>query len=329
MAFKPITLASFAQFQSCIAQDHDGQTLSPADQAIVSDCVAAVFTAGDGFEEITLGLFGAFRTCITLPHEGHTLSAADLLIVSECFQGTFTESGVEPDLPGPPPLGPPPGTILYQSDFSGADPFKNWFSRRPGNVTVQTDGGNKFCRLRWNPHSDTRINFLPRYQGVFKCRVEFAMRFPNGFSFPSGGGKHVWMLQSCNQHAGEDLIEDGITRLDFGAWEPYKHWQAINYRCAPGGNYHTDAHKHYYDFELTPGRWHQIRLDCRLNAGKGDDSGHMVLSKDGRIEGELRGEFNIVGSKGGMRVLGFGNVDSLVQNGSDYFDVDNIRIAAL
>lgn len=283
MAFKPITLAGFAQFQACIAEDHDG----------------------------------------------HTLSQADRDIVSACFQSTFVEEEPEPIPPEPPPLGPPPGSVLYQSDFSQANPFQGWYSRFPGNVTVQTEGGNKFCRLRWNPHSGTRISFLPRFQGVFKCRVEFALRFPRGFDFATGGGKHIWMLQACNQLAGENLLVDGECRLDFGAWEPFSHWQAINYRCEPGGSYHTAANKHYNGFTMTPDRWHQIRLDCRLNAGKGDDSGHMVLSKDGQIEGELRGEFNIIGTKGGMRVLGFGNVDNLVENGSDYFDVDNIRVTAL
>jgi len=281
------------------------------------------------FKPITLGAFAEFQACIAKDHDGHTLSPADQEIVSACFQDTFTEGDEGPVPPEPPPLGPPAGTVVYQSDFSGADPFKGWYSRRPGNVTIQTEGSNKFCRLRWNPHTDTRISYLPRFQGLFKCRVEFGLRLPAGFSFPSGGGKHVWMIQSCNQHAGENLLEDGITRLDFGTWEPYKHWQAINYRCEPGGSYHTGAHKHFYDFTLTPGRWHQIRLDVRLNSGKGDDSGHMVLSKDGNIAGELRGEFNIMGPKGGMRVLGFGNMDGIVANGSDYFDVDNIRVAAL
>lgn len=281
------------------------------------------------FKPITLGLVGQFGECLSQAHDGHVLSDADRAIVSTCFQETFVEEEPEPEQPPPPPLGPAPGTVLYQSDFSQPNPFVGWFSRRPGNVTVQQESGNKFCRLKWNPHSDTRITFLPRFQGVFKSRVEFALRFPAGLSFPTGGGKHVWMLMSLNAHQGEDRTVDGETRLDFGTWEPFEHWQAINYRCERGGRYHTAANRHYNEFALTPGRWHQIRLDCRLNAGKGDDSGHMVLSKDGRIEGELRGEFNIVGPEGGMRVLGFGNMDGLAENGSDYFDVDNIRVTAL
>lgn len=44
MSFKPITLARISEFQQCIAADHDGHTLSPADYAIVSECFETVFT---------------------------------------------------------------------------------------------------------------------------------------------------------------------------------------------------------------------------------------------------------------------------------------------
>jgi hypothetical protein len=143
------------------------------------------------------------------------------------------------------------------------------------------------------------------------------------------GGKHFWMLQSGNVYdeGQEAVMLDGQNRIDFGQWDEFGHWQAIAYRFRPGGDrpgefaLHLDRGDYF-----VPGRWHRVRCDMHVNSGPGDDSGEVNLWIDGDLKGTFRGEFNVIGPRGGIRVLGFGNMDNI--EGEPWVEVDDIRIEA-
>jgi hypothetical protein len=238
----------------------------------------------------------------------------------------------------PPPSPPPPaGSVLYEENFDGAHPFQGWLGRNiETNLTVQSQSGNKFGRMDYSPHSDWRISFLPRYSGVFDLRAEYSIRLPVGWRYErdaSGemiqGGKHFWMLQSHNPYdEGRDaLTTDGQTRLDFGAWGEFGHWNVTAYRNTPGGGRpgefaaHLDRGQYFQ-----PGRWHRVRCDMHVNRRVGDRDGELKLYIDDQLKGTFGGEFNVIGARGGIRVLGFGNMDHC--EGEPWMDIDNIRIVA-
>jgi hypothetical protein len=248
--------------------------------------------------------------------------------------------GAIDDTPPPPP--PPSGTVLYDEDFEGQDPFHGWRGRNVRtNLQLMSQGGNHYGRLVYSPRSDWRISFLPRHQGVFDLRAEYSVRLPQGFRFtryPEGdpregqfiiGGKHFWMLQSGNVYdEGPEAVQaDGQNRIDFGQWAEFGHWQAIAYRFRPGGDrpgefaLHLDRERYF-----NPGQWHRVRCDLHVNDGPGDDTGQMDLWIDGDHKGTFRGEFNVIGPRGGIRVLGFGNMDNI--EGEPWVEVDDIRIEA-
>jgi hypothetical protein len=244
----------------------------------------------------------------------------------------------DPNTDDPPPTPPPPaGTILYEEDFEGSDAFAGWRGRNVStNLTVQSAGENRYGRLDYTPRSDWRISFLPRHQGVFDLRAEYSVRLPDGFRFARNedgqfivGGKHFWMLQSNNVYdeGQEAVTADGHTRIDFGQWDEFGWWQAIAYRTFPGGERPGEFARHLDRGQyFQPGRWHRVRCDMHVNRGPGDNSGRADLYIDGDLKGSLAGEFNVVGSRGGIRVIGFGNMDNL--EGETWVDVDDIRIVA-
>ena len=52
----------------------------------------------------------------------------------------------------------------------------------------------------------------------------------------------------------------------------------------------------------------------------------MEVFIDGESIGVFTGEFNVIGARGGVRVLGFGNMDNC--EGEPWMDVDDIRVEA-
>ena len=249
----------------------------------------------------------------------------------------------EPDFPPPPPP-PPSGTVVFEQDFEGSNPFRGWLGRNTDtNLRVIEQESNRYGRLVYRPHSDWRITFLPRYEGLMDLRAEFSMRIPAGYRYKRypegdpqageiiGGGKHIWMLQSNNHYepaeGREGLTRDGQTRLDFAAAREFGEWACTAYRYRPGGERPGEFKQRFYRGEwFEPGRWHRVRVDLHVNPGPGDDSGQLDVWIDGEYKGRMTGEFNVIGPTGGMRVLGFGNVDNL--EGEPWMDVDDIRIEA-
>jgi hypothetical protein len=240
----------------------------------------------------------------------------------------------EPPLPPPPP--PPSGTVLYEEAFEGDRPFAGWRGRNiRTNLRVEEAGGNHFGRLVYVPHSDWRISFLPRHQGVFNIRAEYSVRLPAGYRYERdgngeiiNGGKHFWMLQSHNPYdeGREALHTDGQTRLDFGAWTEWGDWAVTAYRNLPGGGRPGEFARRFERGEyFTPGRWHRVRCDLQVNPQRGSD-GRLELYIDDDHKGTFRGEFNVIGSRGGIRVLGFGNMDNC--EGEAWNDIDDIRVEA-
>ena len=232
--------------------------------------------------------------------------------------------------------------MLFEQDFEGADPFRGWLGRNVStNLRVMGEGANHVGRLIYSPRSDWRISFLPRHQGVLDVRAEFSVRLPLGYHYKRypagdpnageiiGGGKHFWMLQSSNQYdEGRDAVmADGVTRLDFGAHTEFGEWSCTSYRNLPGGERPGEFARRFEQGQwFTPGRWHRVRCDLHLNPGRGDSGGRLDLYIDGEPKGTFTGEFNVVGPTGGIRVLGFGNMDNL--EGEPWMDVDDIRIEA-
>jgi hypothetical protein len=257
------------------------------------------------------------------------------LVVRNLEIENVAEPSEEPPLPPPPP--PPSGTVLYEEDFESDRPFAGWEGRNTRtNLQVHEAGGNHYGRLVYVPHSDWRISFLPRYQGVFNLRAEYSVRLPAGYRYERdangeiiNGGKHFWMLQSHNPYdeGREALQTDGQTRLDFGAWTEWGDWAVTAYRNLPGGGRPGEFARRFERGDyFTPGRWHRVRCDLQVNQQVGDDSGKLDLYIDGDHKGTFRGEFNVIGSRGGIRVLGFGNMDNC--EGEPWNDVDDIRIEA-
>jgi len=246
--------------------------------------------------------------------------------------------GTADEPPGDPPPPPPPsGTVLYEEDFEGNRPFQGWLGRNIStNLQVQSANGNHFGRLIYRPHSDWRISFLPRYQGVFDVTAEYSVRLPAGYRYKRdesgeiiGGGKHFWMLQSHNPYdeGREALTTDGQTRLDIGAWTEWGDWAVTAYRNLPGGVRPGEFARRFTRGDyFTPGRWHRVKATLRVNPTRGDDSGRMEMFIDGESIGVFTGEFNVIGARGGVRVLGFGNMDNC--EGEPWMDVDDIRVEA-
>jgi hypothetical protein len=249
----------------------------------------------------------------------------------------------DPPVPPPPPPPPPPsGALLYEENFDGENPFHGWRGRNVDtNLQVESESGNQFGRLIYQPHSDWRVSFLPRHAGVFDLVAEYSVRLPLGYRYRRypdedprageiiGGGKHFWMLQSCNQYdeGREAMMADGVTRLDFGARGELGDWAVTAYRNRPGGERPGEFARRFRSGQyFTPGRWHRVRCELHLNPGPGDNSGRLDLYVDDEHLGTFTGEFNVVGARGGIRVLGFGNLDNL--EGEPWVDVDNIRITA-
>jgi len=243
----------------------------------------------------------------------------------------------------PPPLPPPPsGTVLFEQDFEGDQPFRNWLGRHlRTNLQVVEQAGNHIGRLIYSPNADWRISFLPRHQGVMDLRAEFSIRFPVGYRFKRyppghprageiiGGGKHLWGLQSNNAYdEGREAVDaDGMTRLDFHPTTEFGRLGCIAYRAGPGGQRPGDFVRRFEEGEwFVPGRWHRVWCDLHLNSGPGDQGGRLDLWLDGDHKGTFSGEFNVIGPRGGIRVLGFGNMDNL--EGEPWMDVDDIRIEA-
>jgi hypothetical protein len=236
------------------------------------------------------------------------------------------------------------GTVVFEQDFEGSDPFRGWLGRNIAtNLRVIDQNGNRYGRLVYRPHSDWRITFLPRYEGLMDLRTEFSVRYPTGLRYKRhpagdpregeiiGGGKHVWCLQSNNHYApaeGRDgRTMDGQTRLDFGADREFGEWDCTAYRYRPGGERPGEFKQRFTRGEwFVPGRWYRVRVDVHVNPGPGDDSGQLDIWIDGEHKGTMRGEFNVIGPAGGLRVLGFGNLDNC--EGEAWMDVDDIRIEA-
>ncbi len=240
-----------------------------------------------------------------------------------------------PDPLPPPPPPPPAGTVLYEQDFEGSDPFRGWLGRNASsNLQVIDQGENRIGRLVYEPHSDWLVSFLPRRQGVMDLEAEYSVRLPVGFRYKRdengqiiGGGKHFWQLTSINRYLGETMDADGRTRLDFGAASDFGDWNITAYRNTVGGGRPGEfamwfARGDYF----TPGRWHRVRCRVHINPGPGDNSGRLELWIDDRHLGTFGGEFNVVGPTGGIRVLGFGNLDNI--EGAPWVEVDDIRIVA-
>jgi hypothetical protein len=244
--------------------------------------------------------------------------------------------GVAEEPPAPPPPPPPSGTVLYEEDFEGNRPFQGWLGRNiRTNLQVESAGGNHFGRLIYVPHSDWRISFLPRHEGVFNVRAEYSVRLPAGWHYKRdangeiiNGGKHFWMLQSHNPYdEGREALDiDGQTRLDFGAWTEFGDWAVTAYRNLPGGARPGEFARRFVRGDyFTPGRWHRVRCDLRVNPVPGQD-GTLDLYIDDDHKGTFRGEFNVIGARGGIRVLGFGNMDNC--DGEPWMDIDDIRVEA-
>ncbi len=244
------------------------------------------------------------------------------------------------DAPLPPAPEPAAETVLYAEDFEGPNPFAGWLGRnRDRNLKVITEGSNHHGRLIYVPLSDWRVSFRDRHHGVFDVHVEFSLRFPKGYRYkryPAGGpragevvgaGKHVWMLTSSNQFAEsrQEIAADGVTRLDFSSPTELGPWACVSYRNRPGGSRPGEFKKRLKSGEwFVPGRWHRVRCDLHLNPGPGDASGTVGLSIDGDPKGTFGGEFNVIGEQGGVRVLGFGDMDNL--EGEPWMDIDDIRV---
>ncbi len=241
----------------------------------------------------------------------------------------------DPDPLPPPPPPPPAGTVLYQENFEGSEPFRGWVGRNVrSNLRVIDQGGNKIGRLVYDPHSDWLVSFLPRRQGVMDLEVEYSVRLPVGFRYKRdqngqiiGGGKHFWQLTSINRYLGETVEADGRTRLDFGAASDFGDWNITAYRNTVGGG-RPGEFAMWFDRGnyFTPGRWHRLRCRVHINPRPGDNSGRLELWIDGDHKGTFGGEFNVVGPTGGIRVLGFGNLDNI--EGAPYVEVDDIRVIA-
>ncbi len=247
-----------------------------------------------------------------------------------------------PDPPPPPAPPPPPGQVVYANDFEGPDPFRGWLGRRPQNLSIGEEGGNRHARMLWEPHSNSRTSFLQRRGGLFDLRWEFRFRLPEGYDcerYPDDhpdrpgecwvGGGHMWQLSSLNRYEHPQGCEtDGQVRLDWGAGNARGPWGVHSYRytvgCERPGEFKTKMARETY---LTIGRWHDVRIDVHLNSGPGDDSGTCETWIDGRSIGVHRGEFNVVGASGGIRVFGFGNYDHAA--GSPWFEVDDLVISSL
>ncbi len=173
--------------------------------------------------------------------------------------------------------------------------------------------------------------------------MEFSLRFPGGYRYrrhPAagpragqiiGGGKHVWQISNINGFIDgrSAYTDDGWVRLDFNAQTEFGAWGCSTYRTRPGGESAADnPHRQFGTgpwFE--PRRWHRLRCDIHLNRQPGDTSGTVDIWVDGQHRGGLRGEFNVVGPTGGMRVLGFGNLDNLA--GDPWLEIDDILVTVL
>lgn len=249
-----------------------------------------------------------------------------------------TAGRIDHDLPPTPE--PAAGTVLYAEDFEGPRPFAGWLGRnRDRNLKVIDQGSNHHGRLIYVPLSDWRVSFRDRHQGVFDVRAEFSIRFPEGYRYkryPPGGpragevvgaGKHVWMLTSSNQFAEsrQQIAADGVTQLDWSSPSEFGPWARVSYRNRPGGSRPGEMKKRFNAGQwFVPGRWHRVRSDLHLNPGPGDASGTIKLWIDGDFKGTFGGEFNVIGAGGGVRVLGFGDMDNL--EGEPWMDIDDIRL---
>jgi hypothetical protein len=251
---------------------------------------------------------------------------------------------VEVETPPPPPPPPPPaGTVLYEQSFEEPDPFAGWLGRRTGtNLQVGEESGNRYGKLLFQPHADWRTSFLPRYQGVFDLRIEFAYRQPLGFRhkrYPAGhpragqimgGGKHIFQISNVNsyQHGRDAIHRDGWCRLDFGTTTEDGPWECVAYRLSPGGERHREIKQRYEAGNwIQNGRWHQVRIDVHLNPGPDEGTGTCEMWVDGDHKGTLETRINVVGPTGGIRVFGFGNLDNT--EGEPWVEIDNLRITAL
>ena len=260
--------------------------------------------------------------------------------ISDSTTPPVTPPPIEPPPVEPPPPPPIPGTVLYENDFEGSDPFKGWLGRNTStNLKVITEGSNKIGRLIYDPHSDWICSFLPRREGVFDIEMTFACRLPTGFRYKRnsegqiiGGGKHFVQLTSANRYKyGNDvLIQDGRTRLDFGQEGEFGNWQCTAYRELLGGGRPGEfAHRFERGEEkyfLPLGTWKTVRIRIHLNSGLGDNGGTNELIFGDHSLGTMRGEFNVVGSIGGITAFGFGNLDNV--EGDPWVDIDNLKIVA-
>jgi hypothetical protein len=243
--------------------------------------------------------------------------------------------------PPPPPPPPPSGTVLYQNDFEGSDPFAGWLGRNVGsNLRVISESGNKVGRLIYDPHSDWICSFPgshgQRRQGVMKLVAEFSVRLPQGFRYKRdangdviGGGKHFWQLTSMNRYrdGAQVLEEDGRTRMDFGQRTDYGTWDCTAYRNLVGGGRPGEFATVFAreDYFLPLGSWHRVKVKLVLNEQRGQD-GQLDLWIDEDHKGTFRGEFNVVGATGGITAFGFGNLDNV--EGAPWVDIDGMRITA-
>ncbi len=256
--------------------------------------------------------------------------------------GDSTGPGEEPIDELPPVPAPPTGTVVYEENFEGDYSFAHWKGRnvrRNLRVIEQQDGLNHLGRLVYRPNSDWRVSFLPRFEGAFDVITEFSIRFPAGYSFiryPEGsrqagqiigGGKHVWMLLNTDIYADSRQVvrQDGVVRLDFSAPNEFGAWSCTSYRDRPGGGRPGEIKKRFAgDPWFIPGRWHRVRCELHLNREPGNRSGLLLLWIDGEHRGTFGGEFNVVGAAGGIRTLGFGNMDNL--QGEPWMDIDDLRV---
>lgn len=256
--------------------------------------------------------------------------------------GDSTGPGEEPLDELPPVPAPPAGTVVYEETFEGTRPFAGWKGRnvrRNLQVIEQEGGQNHHGRLVYRPNSDWRVSFLPRFAGAFDVVTEFSIRFPAGYAFRRypegtrragqiiGGGKHVWMLLNTNHYTDSRQVvrQDGVVRLDFSAPSELGAWSVTSYRDRPGGGRPGEFKKRFAgDSWFLPGRWHRVRCELHVNRELGSRAGLLLLYIDGEHQGTFGGDFNVVGEAGGIRALGFGNMDNL--EGEPWMDIDDLRV---
>jgi hypothetical protein len=247
-----------------------------------------------------------------------------------------------PELPPPPPP-PPAGTVLYEQDFEGSDPFDGWRGRNVRtNLQVGEAAGNRYGKLLFQPHSDWRVSFLPRYEGVMDLRIEFSYRQPRGFHhkrYPPGdpkegqimgGGKHVFQVSNVNtyQDGREAINQDGWCRLDFGTTTEDGPWEVVAYRKNREGERFRELKRRFESGNwFQNGRWHRVRIDIHLNRGPGQGNGTCEMWVDGDHKGRFSAEINMVGPTAGIRCFGFGNLDNL--EGEPWIEIDDFRIESL